>query len=147
MFVCMLSHGIDRDTFYTPDMRKMDVSAVRNMFKDQACPLMKGKPKVFLFNFGCGKTLESFTGHSTGDDLPSTSQNAVGRNEVPPAQDEAPRDMLTLYSSTEGSKSFESSEGTLFVRSLCQILDANAHNTDMVSIVQNLDEFMALLRL
>ncbi|XP_047499028.1 ankyrin-1-like isoform X2 [Penaeus chinensis] len=146
MFVCMLSHGIDRDTFYTSDMRKMDVPAVRNMFKDQACPLMKGKPKVFLFNFCRGKTLESFSGHSIGDDIPCTSQSAVGRDKVPPAKDEAPRDMLTLYASTEGFKAFRTNEGTLFVRSLCQTLAAHAHNTDMVSMVQKLDQLMTARR-
>ncbi|XP_037788673.1 ankyrin-1-like isoform X2 [Penaeus monodon] len=124
MFVCMMSQGIDRDTFYTSDMKKMDVSAVRNMFKDQACPLMKGKPKVFLFSFCRG----NFSGQT--DDLP-------------PTRDEAPRDMLTLYASTEGFKAVESSEGTLFVRSLCQTLAAHAHNTDMVSIVHKLNQLMA----
>ncbi|XP_047499031.1 ankyrin-1-like [Penaeus chinensis] len=127
MFVCMMSQGIDRDTFYTSDMKKMDVSAVRNMFKDEACLIMKGKPKVFLFNF-C-----RFSGQSIVDDLP-------------PAKDEAPRDMLTLYASTEGFKAFRTNEGTLFVRSLCQTLAAHAHNTDMVSMVQKLDQLMTARR-
>ncbi|XP_047499030.1 ankyrin-1-like [Penaeus chinensis] len=146
MFVCMLSHGIDRDTFFTSDMRKMDVSAVRNMFKDQVCPLMKGKPKVFLFNFCRGNTFESFSGKSIGDDLPWTSQSTVGRDEVPPAQDEAPRDMLTIYASTEGFKAFRTNKGTFFARSLCQTLATHAHNTDMISMVSKLDRLMATRR-
>ncbi|XP_037789226.1 caspase Dronc-like [Penaeus monodon] len=120
-------------------MKKMDVSAVRNMFKDQACPLMKGKPKVFLFNFCRGSTLESFSGQSIGDDSSSTSRS---RDKVLPAQDEAPRDMLTLYASTEGFKAFRTSKGTFFARSLCQVLAAHAHNTDMVSMVHKLDQLM-----
>lgn len=142
MFVCMLSHGIDRDTFYTSDMKRMDVSAVRKKFKDQDCPLMKGKPKVFLFNFCRGKTTECFSGKSIADDLPPSDSEI----EEPPEKDEAPRDMLTLYASTEGFKAFRVSQGTFFVLSLCNVLAAHAHNTDMLTMAQKLDQVMTARR-
>ncbi|XP_042875930.1 ankyrin-2-like isoform X2 [Penaeus japonicus] len=125
MFVCMLSHGNDRDTFITSDSKKMHVSQVRNMFKDQRCPHLKGKPKVFLFNF-C----------RDADDLND-------RYEEPPDVDEAPRDMLTLYATTEGFKALRlGHRGTFFVMSLCQTLATRAHNTDMFSMTQRLDQLM-----
>ncbi|XP_042875924.1 caspase-3-like [Penaeus japonicus] len=102
----------------------MHVSQVRNMFKDQRCPHLKGKPKVFLFNF-CRVALSG----DTND-----------RCEEPPDVDEAPRDMLTLYATTVAMRLRH--RGTYFVMSLCQTLATHAHNTDMYSMAQRLDQLM-----
>nr|XP_027238075.1 uncharacterized protein LOC113829172 [Penaeus vannamei] len=134
MFVCMLSHGIDRDTFYTSDMKRMDVSAVSS---SREIKLLHKKKKTF-------RTHQEFPTIYLRQT--ARSRNLRRERSKEPEKDEAPRDMLTLYASTEGFKAFRVSQGTFFVLSLCKVLAAHAHNTDMLTMAQKLDQVMTARR-
>ncbi|KAK7085399.1 Cysteine-type endopeptidase activity protein, partial [Halocaridina rubra] len=59
VIVCMMSHGIDGHTFYTSDGKTISVYEIYDIFKDRRCPHLRGKPKVFFFNFCRGPRWET----------------------------------------------------------------------------------------
>ncbi|XP_037801893.1 uncharacterized protein LOC119596629 [Penaeus monodon] len=116
--VVVMSHGVARQTFHTSDMQVFTVDKLLKLFSDRECPRLKGKAKVFLFNF-CRGTDVSRMVYQT--DAVRTAHN----------------DMLCVYSAQEGFVSLRHPVlGTPFVRTWCQVLANNAYNTNMYRLLQ-----------
>ncbi|KAK7080475.1 hypothetical protein SK128_005728 [Halocaridina rubra] len=116
--VFIMSHGIARQTFHTSDMQCVTVDKVKSMFLDGECPYLKGKPKLFFFNF------------CRGADEPQMTVQSDAVLEVP-------RDMLFIFSAPEGFRSYRHAErGTPFVLSLCQVLSENAHDHSLDDLLR-----------
>nr|XP_045604100.1 ankyrin-3-like [Procambarus clarkii] len=149
-FICVLSHGVDRETFLTSDDEKMTTNEVRNMFKDEACPLLKGKPKVFLFNFCRGQKLEKGCVLDVAQDAVSlgttsspTDLRSSPANPWSPSSIEVFKDMSTIYATVEGVQALRDEErGTFFVMALCEVFAANAHNKSLDELVTKVTERM-----
>lgn len=115
--IVVMSHGIARQTFHTSDMQCITVDKILSMFLNSECMYLKGKPKIFLFNF------------CRGTDIPQTVQTDAVR--------ETPRDILCIYSAPEGFLSYRYEEtGTPFIISLCQVLSENAHNMSLDDLLR-----------
>ncbi|XP_042223340.1 ankyrin-3-like [Homarus americanus] len=129
VFVCVLSHGEDKETFYTADNKTLTVNEVRNMFTDNECPNLKGKPKVFLMNFCRGKKKEKgCIIDKTRTDSVMIPRSPEHHSDSTDSVMEVPRDMFTFYATVEGIMALRNVyEGTFFVQALCQILAAYAH--------------------
>lgn len=98
MFI--MSHGIARQTFYTSDMRLMTTEWVTKLFYNKECPNLKGKPKLFFFNF-CRGDYEEERPQPDGDEhlesnkIPKIQTESSGKKEPP-------RDIWCAYSTTDG---------------------------------------------
>lgn len=49
--VVFMSHGRDDTSFYTSDNSYLTVHDVVERFNNRECPILKGKPKIFIFQF------------------------------------------------------------------------------------------------
>ncbi|XP_071541771.1 caspase-3-like isoform X2 [Panulirus ornatus] len=114
--IVVMSHGIARQTFHTSDMQCITVEKILSMFLNSECVYLKGKPKIFLFNF------------CRGTDIAHVQTDAVR---------ETPKDILCIYSAPEGFVSYRYEEkGTPFIISWCQVLSENAHNMSLDDLLR-----------
>lgn len=116
--VVVMSHGVARQTFHTSDMQVFTVDKLLSLFSDRECPRLKGKAKVFLFNFCRGLDVSRMAYQT---DAVRTAHN----------------DMLCVYSAQEGFVSLRHPVlGTPFIRTWCQVLANNASNTNLERLLQ-----------
>ncbi|XP_042858386.1 caspase-3-like isoform X2 [Penaeus japonicus] len=118
--VVVLSHGKDRQTFYTSDGNLLRVGQVRDFFLEESCPQMKGKPKIFLFQM------------CRGEDEPTECET-----DSVDAPREPPRNMIVIYSTTEGFVSFRNVDsGSPFVNVFCEVLAEEAWHLSLDELLR-----------
>ncbi|XP_037788257.1 caspase-13-like isoform X3 [Penaeus monodon] len=121
--IIIMSHGEKGSIFKTSDMQDISVSTVCNIFLDKNCPHLKGKPKIFLFNFCRG-----IDRHESS----SLSTDAIA---------EPPRDMLCVYSTTESFVSYRDIErGCPFVTTLCDVIAKYSSTLDLEALLRKFNE-------
>ncbi|KAK4307627.1 hypothetical protein Pmani_020619 [Petrolisthes manimaculis] len=114
LIVCILSHGKGNKSFLAHDLETVTLDEIRRCFLDQRCVYLRGKPKVFFTHFCRG----------SDDELETPL--------VPDATVEAFKDMLCIYSTTEGFRAYRhGSLGTPFVRALCETLAKHAGKEEL----------------
>ncbi|XP_037782364.1 caspase Dronc-like [Penaeus monodon] len=124
VIVIVLSHGRDRRTFYTSDGRPLRVDSVRDFFLEEACPHMKGKPKIFLF--------QMCRGEDEPTEVVTDSIDAVR---------EPPRNMMAIYSTTEGFVSVRHKDfGSPFVNAFCEILAKEAWHLSLDELLRKIQK-------
>ncbi|XP_042858001.1 uncharacterized protein LOC122244216 [Penaeus japonicus] len=118
VIVVVMSHGVARQTFHTSDMQVFTVDKLLTMFSDRECPRLKGKAKLFLFNFCRGTDVARMAYQ--------TDATRVVYN-----------DMLCVYSAQEGFVSLRHPNlGTLFIKTWCQVLADHASDTNISKLLQ-----------
>ncbi|XP_047483620.1 caspase Dronc-like isoform X2 [Penaeus chinensis] len=121
--IIIMSHGEKGPVFKTSDMQDISVSTVCNIFLDKNCPHLKGKPKIFLFNFCRG-----IDRHEPS----SLSTDTVA---------EPPRDMLCVYSTTESFVSYRDLErGCPFVNVMCHVIAKYSSTLDLEALLRKFNE-------
>ncbi|XP_068229224.1 uncharacterized protein [Palaemon carinicauda] len=116
--IFVMSHGVARQTFHTSDMQCITVDRIQTMFLDTECPFLKGKPKLFFYNFCRGI-----------DEPQLTAQSDAVR--------ETPRDMLNVFSAPEGFRSYRYAEaGTPFVMAFSLVLSESACDDDLDTLLR-----------
>ncbi|XP_071544010.1 uncharacterized protein [Panulirus ornatus] len=115
--VTIMSHGVDRHTFKTSDLREVTVLEIQSLFLNHECPPLKGKPKIFLLNF------------CRGSEIPATYETDAVK--------EQPKDMICIYSTTENFLSYRDSQrGCPFITTLCDVIGNHAHEMDLDSLIR-----------
>lgn len=123
LFVFILSHGMGPKTFCTYDNKTVDLHEVQRCFLNRSCPSLRGKPKIFFSHFCRGTDEETVSQYSVDD------------------KKEAYKDMLCLYSSTEGFQALRHERlGTPSVRALCLTLARYAHYKHFRSIIRKFQQ-------
>lgn len=108
----VISHGTPDQHFVTSDGDLLDTQWLCGLFKDSLCPLLKNKPKLFMFDLCCGHYTQEH-GEDSGRD---------GRMEEPL------RDTMCLYSNSGELTWYNASnDGTPFSNSLCHTLSHHGH--------------------
>lgn len=121
--IIIMSHGEKGPIFKTSDMQDISVSTVFNIFLDKNCPHLKGKPKIFLFNFCRGIDRHESPGLSTD------------------TVTEPPRDMLCVYSTTESFVSYRDTErGCPFVTTMCDVIAKYSSTLDLEALLRKFNE-------
>ena len=133
LVLVFLSHGGQTNfdgALTTVDGSIIEVSDIWLRLSDSKCCAMKGKPKLMFLNFCRGPLSES----------PLQYDN-VKDTEVK----EAPRDLAIIHSSLPRFEALRKSEsGTMFIKSLCEIIKEYAHTEDLMGIVKLLNDLMRI---
>ncbi|XP_027223804.2 zinc finger protein 346 isoform X4 [Penaeus vannamei] len=110
LMVFILSHGVDPYTFLANDGTEVNLHSIRFGFSDRKCPYMRNKPKIFFANYCRADRME--------------------RRELKEAEE--PSDMATIHAAAEGVLAKRSPDfGTVFVKSLCDVLDSHGLSLDL----------------
>lgn len=139
--VIIMSHGRDEKSFYTSDNLYITVNDVVERFSNKECPALKGKPKIFIFQYCRG------SGPDVG--VEATPQRVVysrGLNvqtdsahfgEAVVHRDPTFTDMYIVYSTVEGFVSFRHpNRGSWLMEAICHVFMNNAHNSELESLMK-----------
>lgn len=119
-----LSHGLDEYTFLANDEEQLDLRIIRRKFTDRRCPHLRGKPKIFMVNYCRGDQLQK--------------KDIIEFDDI-----EVPNDMATIHAAAEGVMAKRNTTtGTIFVSSLCEVLRQHARDLDLRDIYSVLREKM-----
>ena len=111
VIIFILSHGSDRDTFADRNGEKVSLKTVKMQFTNKECPYLTDKPKIFFANFCRGQDIEA-----DSDDWECKDHKVQG----------VVVDVAVVHASNEGVMALRSKDnGTVFVKSLCEILSSN----------------------
>lgn len=87
------SHTTRKDNFLTSDLKLLGTEWFQEFFKDSECPKLRNKPKLFIFDFHCGRFREQYKYLQTPSKIKRFSE---------PLQD-----MMCLYSTTKANSLVE----------------------------------------
>jgi len=147
--VALMSHGKGGNThegtlIYTSDGRLIPSEDILSRFNNRSCPLLQGKPKIFLFQFCRGDGIDQ--GLRQPLFLKCMSNPVTDGSNLPDPSAEFQRsydDMLIAYSSLPGYVSYrEESEGTWFIKALCLIFMEEAHCYHVDRLLERVDELI-----
>ena len=117
-----LSHGFNNN-FLTYDKQEVGVSEIISPFKDEKCPVLAGKPKIVFLNFCRGNTNELNTSVLQSDDF------------NPGVENTAFKDTIIHFASQKNFTALrDTGKGTLFVQSICKVLEEYAHSTHLLDM-------------
>ena len=124
-----LSHG-DRDRrenyFHTVDHKTISVQEIRRFLTDSRCPAMIGKPKIIFFNFCRGVAAQT---------NPEIFVDSLSFEEIP-------KDFAIVQAAQPGIMAVRTGQGTVFVSSLCDILEQHATSKELKQIVNLTSDLM-----
>ncbi|XP_063888732.1 uncharacterized protein LOC135115726 isoform X3 [Scylla paramamosain] len=143
--VVFMSHGRDDTSFYTSDNHYLTVHNVVERFNNRECPILKGKPKIFIFQFcrGVGPDIGvdaanvshvKSKGNSNGLDV-ETDSSTFGS--TVPERDPTYTDMYIVYSTVGGFVSFRHPEsGSWLVEAICEVFMKDACDTELEHLMK-----------
>ncbi|XP_045105928.1 cell death protein 3-like isoform X1 [Portunus trituberculatus] len=145
--VVFMSHGRDDTSFYTSDNNYLTVHDVVERFNNRECPILKGKPKIFIFQFCRGRGpdigvdaarvvhMKSKTvGKSNGLEV-ETDSSTFGS--TVPERDPTYTDMYIVYSTVGGFVSFRHPEsGSWLVEAICKVFMKDACDTELEHLMK-----------
>lgn len=121
---CILTHG-DMDVLYGKDS-KFPVDNIFEPFRGDVCPSLVGKPKLFFIQACRGDRLDE------GVPVVMDTSDAPTRTLKIPTH----ADFLAFYSTVPGFYSWRNTtQGSWFIQSLCQVLQEHADRTDLLSML------------
>ncbi|KAK4319835.1 hypothetical protein Pmani_009253 [Petrolisthes manimaculis] len=126
--VCFLSHGKNENTFYTSDDKTMTVTQVQEKFLDSKCPKLKGKPKLFLFNFCRGNKVEKgYLLDNTTYDAKSIGKGKALKEKGNKVHENL-HDFYIMYATMDNIMALRhQTRGTFFIQYLTELLAQYAH--------------------
>jgi hypothetical protein len=114
-FLCVvMSHGNDKDMFYSSDNQKISLEQI--MYPIKSCPTLMNKPKLFFFQVCRGTRDMTFESYNFKPIKACLSKK------------DYESDLLVYHSTFPDCKSWaklidnEPKEGTIFIKSLCDVL-------------------------
>ena len=144
--VFLMSHGED-DFIYCSDGEKLAVDTVRELFSNDNCAKLAGKPKLIFIQACRGKLRDRGRICADGGPTETTDEPLIENEQAPEVKGkmhfDAPKpiipsgaDMLVAFSSVSGYASFRNTtEGSRFVRKLVEIFRKNACGQDVLSMM------------
>nr|CAD7596664.1 unnamed protein product [Timema genevievae] len=140
--VSILSHGeadVDVRATYiiTADGEKLSTEWIIEQFKNQNCPLLVDRPKIFLFQ-NCRGTETDYGMKLTGGGR--TQFDGIPNKRVRSSYS----DMLIAHSTLPGyTSNRDIYRGTWFVQAICKIFMEHAHDTDVEDMLKMVDQKLA----
>ncbi|XP_066954650.1 uncharacterized protein [Macrobrachium rosenbergii] len=126
LIVIFSSHGKE-DEFFTSDGQLIHYKSIYQIFSDENCPDLIGKPKVFMFQF-CRSEQGSTSIPSSGFQAHRRTRRGVTCTYV-------------CLSTAEGRESYRmDAEGALFFHEVCKIFMENAKDKDFDTLIKSVSE-------
>ncbi|XP_063606310.1 caspase-1-like [Penaeus indicus] len=139
--VIIMSHGRDEKSFFTSDNQFLSVNEVVERFSNKECPALKGKPKIFIFQYCRGAAPD--VGVAASPQLVSNVRrqnvetDAAFVSEAIVEKDATYTDMYIAFSTVEGFVSFRHPErGSWLMEAICQVFMKHAHNLELESLMK-----------
>lgn len=134
LIVILMSHGCERNIFYTSDEEMVLCDEVIDTFTTSVCPALYGKPKVFIFQM-CRGTEEHIPRGVSTDGAPFFSKQTGMKPERKHRRKIS--DVFICYSSLPGFASYRHPDhGSHFIHYLCKIFMHHAKDFPLNTLVK-----------
>jgi caspase-like apoptosis-related cysteine protease len=135
--IAVMSHG-DGERIITKDRKRFEIwRGIVQQFNNVNCEGLKGKPKIFVFNYCRGDTTDVGTGSTQHDAMPER---------ITPWTIPSWTDMLVCYSTLDGHYAYRDvNEGSWFIQTLCEVLNQHGENYDINTLLNLVSEVMKSL--
>lgn len=127
-FVFILTHGDDNGVLLGEDYGKVKLSDVKKLFLD--CKELYGKPKLFFIQ-ACRGTVDP-------EAVPTGIRTAAAKKLK--AKD---ADFFQFFPTAPGHTSWVGNQGSLFIRTLCEVVHAYADQFTLQDIVTKVNQILA----
>lgn len=140
VFVVVSSHGYENRTVHDTDIRCSDGGLVSSRaiiehFNNQLCPLLRGKPKVFIF--------QTCRGNDGEENLAPRSPASPPEPDGSASPARLYSDILIANSTLPGFVSLRDPErGSWYIQALCEVFAARAHDCDVEVLFKLVDRHM-----
>ncbi|XP_076251874.1 caspase-1-like isoform X2 [Rhynchophorus ferrugineus] len=132
LLIVILTHG-DVDTIEAYDT-SYHPKILWNSFTVDRCPTLIGKPKMFFFQ--CCRGREIDPGYEM---VQRDGKQESFLVKLPPEED-----FLFVYPTALGFESYRRIDGSFFIQNLCNELEQNAHNQDLITLLTTVSRNVAL---
>lgn len=132
-FVCViLSHGT-KDGIYGTDDQVITLEAITSLFRRDACPSLRGKPKIFLIQACRGTQRDLVSTESDSDPI------FYSKPSLP-----ADADFLICFASAPGHESYrEGSVGSWFIGAVHKVFKEYAHKEHIMDMMLRVNNEVA----
>ncbi|XP_076317972.1 caspase-3-like [Tachypleus tridentatus] len=138
---CILTHGgatPDGNEYLCGSEGSFNYNRLYDPFKDNVCPTLRGKPKLFFIQACRGTKVDNGVKLKKGYDMPDHSNHSMLTNP----------DFLLAISTVPGYFSFRNTvDGSHFITNLCATIDKSLRNNDeeleLMNILRQLNRKMA----
>ncbi|XP_064077421.1 uncharacterized protein LOC135195033 isoform X3 [Macrobrachium nipponense] len=136
--VVIMSHGRDGKSFYTSDNQHLTINDVVERFSNSECESLRGKPKIFIFQYCRGRE----------PDIGVRATPVIYKDSGLPVETDAAytsvvdrdptfSDMYIVYSTLEGFASFRHPErGSWLMEAICNVFMKYSHNEELDSLMK-----------
>ncbi|XP_061163123.1 caspase-2-like [Saccostrea echinata] len=145
MVLAVLSHGTSDNIICGVDGRGIDVYDIFHFFSAKGCPMMRGKPKMFIFNACRGdKSGESIEINNTLK-VSSTVQTDKLQKDGPNAESTDRQildmqDLLLCFSTFPGYSSYrDTNEGSWFIQEFVSVFEEQAHSEHVMDMLTDIN--------
>lgn len=133
--VVFSSHG-KGDGIMCHDSKLISMNEIRQMFDNDNCPLLSGKPKIFIVQACRGETFD------TG--VPTSGTDAIGYS--PANNKPTATDMLIAYSTAPGYVANRTEKGSWYIYLITEVFMRKAFNTRLDDMLMEVNQRMNRLR-
>lgn len=152
LMVAILSHGVKGDVV-SGRVGNISIKQIIEVFSDQKCPTLAGKPKIFIIQACRGRKVNigvlqenanskddtdaSDDGDVTDeDDEDDDIDEGDDMTDVGPAVHPNISDYIVAYSTIPDHVAFRGSTGSIFITKLTEKFRRHAHKEDMITILE-----------
>ncbi|KAK7080920.1 hypothetical protein SK128_000721 [Halocaridina rubra] len=145
--IIIMSHGRDDKSFYTSDNEFLNVNDIIERFNNRECEALKGKPKIFIFQYCRGTTADIGVPFETrlatfDRGLPAETDSAY-QSQVVIGRDPTFTDMYIIYSTVEGFESFRSPQrGSWLMEAICMVFMEHAHDKELETLMKKVSRIV-----
>ncbi|CAL4100584.1 unnamed protein product [Meganyctiphanes norvegica] len=149
--VIIMSHGRDEKSFYTSDNHYLPINEVVEKFSNSECPSLKGKPKIFIFQYCRGPLEDIGVSNQVRPVVHNIQQHggqtvetdAANFGEAGVIRDATYTDMFIIYSTVEGYVSFRHPQrGSWLIEAICDIFMKNAYGMDLDALMKKVSQMV-----
>ncbi|CAG7733782.1 unnamed protein product [Allacma fusca] len=132
--LAVMSHG-DGEKIVTRDSRRFEIwRRIVEQFNNTNCEGLKGKPKIFVFNYCRGDVTDTGAGSTQHDAMPERTS---------PLTIPSWTDMLVCYSTLDGHYAYRDvNEGSWFIQTLCEVVRQHGKTYDIMTLLNLVSEVM-----
>ncbi|XP_072341623.1 caspase-7-like [Scyliorhinus torazame] len=140
-FISIISSHGEEGVIYGSDSCPVKLGDIYSMFTPKSCPSLAGKPKIFFIQACRGAELDdgAFVETDRGTETPSghPPQNPFSHYEA------VPEDTAVHFSTSSDHAAFLSPGGSVFLQSLCRVLDGNGRHLEILRIMTRVNGLVA----
>ncbi|KAH9377299.1 hypothetical protein HPB48_020336 [Haemaphysalis longicornis] len=140
LVVVLMSHG-DKDTIYGSDNEELPLGDIYEMFNNDNCPVLQGKPKLFFVQTCRGRKSDIGTAKYVAPDTADAARIPCSSASEPSARVASWLDMYICYASVPGYEAHRNTAtGAWFLSAVYRVFSQYAHTMHLQKLMHRVND-------